>query len=305
MPSAVPASVPDVSPLSLPVVAGTGPEPSRAAVLSSLRASIARLEKPRLVPSTVGTGERAADVSQAWTLGDPCVDALLGPSGLDFAALHEIRPVQADGREAAAAAVGRAGALAFALRLAARRRVAMAHAGPAASQGRRGPVPAAILVCLSAREHLEIGRIHASGLAALGLDTSCLLIAETARQSETLWAMEEALNSAAVGLVVGCLEDLPLTPARRLALAAEQHAVPCLAVTAARAPAAGATASRWRIGPAPAAAHPLDAHAPGMARCEARLERLRRPAGRAAGCGDLTSFVLEWCDEALRFRLAA
>ncbi len=75
-----------------------------------------------------------------------------------------------------------------------------------------------------------------------------LLIVETAKPTETLWAMEEGLKSHALGAVIGCLQEVALTPARRLSLAAKAYATPCLLVTDARSPSAGATASRWRIG---------------------------------------------------------
>jgi protein ImuA len=159
---------------------------------------------------------------------------------------------------------------------------------------------ARILWCWPERWRYETGHLYGPGLARLGLDPGTLLIVETARKADALWALEEGLKSRSLVLAVGVLEDAALTPARRLALAAAEGATPCLLLTSARTPASGATSTRWRIGSAPSAPHLFDAKAPGAARSRVALER-----NRGAKPGPETSHMLEWSDETHCFRVAA
>jgi protein ImuA len=224
----------------------------------------------------------------------PELDQRIG--GLDQAGVHEIKPaVPGPG---VPAAMGMAAAFVFALRLAARRvldgtRQRTGAAGHISENG-------VILLCMPARDRLELGRLYGPGVAALGLDARQFLIVETAKAADTLWAMEEGLRSQVPAIVIGCLDELPLTPARRLSLAADQYLTPCIAVTGARTPAAGATASRWRIGAAQTGANSLDTDSPGLASCVAALERCRH----RVDAGEGEALTLEWCDETFRFRLA-
>ncbi len=215
-------------------------------------------------------------------MGADEIDARLGAKGFDSASLHEVKP-QTGGARAQAVA------LSFALRLAARRLTSIA-----AGKNKR------ILWCWPERAAREAGRLYGPGLAALGLDASAVLIVETARASDALWALEEGLKSGSLALAVGVLPDIALTPARRLALAAAEHATPALLLTDARAGVTAATATRWRIGSEKSAPHPFDPEAPGGARLAVTLERCR---GRPQS--ELLSRVLEWCDETHRFRMAS
>jgi hypothetical protein len=218
-----------------------------------------------------------------WTLGD---GHLL--NGLEAAVLHEVKP---EGRRAGAAAGDWAAALGFALRLAVRRLDALGAQ----------PAGARILWCWPSVLARELGRPCGQGLACLGLEPSSCLFVETARACETLWAMEEGLKSASLALVVGVLNEAALTPARRLSLAAAGSSTPCLIVTDPRAPAAGSTATRWRIGARRSAPHPFDAAAPGAPRYAVLLERCRAGALTAQAL----SLLLEWSDETRRFRVAS
>ena len=105
-------------------------------------------------------------------------------------------------------------------------------------------------------------RIYPDGLAAFA-DPGRLLMAQARRDEDILWAMEEALRSGALPLVVAEMASVPaLTPVRRLNLAAESGAE---AATTRRGlaplgvmltPGAGGAAgveSRWRMGFAPSA----------------------------------------------------
>jgi len=227
-----------------------------------------------------------------WTLGDPEVDGWLPGRQLDAATLGEIKPETYADIPAA---------LAFALLLATRRlgrsplSQAMASTMPAAN------LSGLVVWCWPLRLARESGGLYGPGLARLGLDPARLLLVETATPAETLWAMEESLGSGAAAMVIGCLDEVALTPARRLALAAAAHRTPALMVTAARSAAAAATFARWRIAAAPSAPHPFDPAAPGDPRFKLTLERCR---GAALGAV-LPSSVVEWRHDAYRFRVAA
>jgi protein ImuA len=215
-----------------------------------------------------------------WRLGVPALDAHLGPEGLAAAAVHEVKPA-AGGPVAGA----NAAALGFLLRLAARR-----IAGLETARG----LPR-ILCCSSAAALSEMGRLYGPGLAALGLDARTFLMVETGRETEALWAIEEGLRSGSLALVIGVLGQVALTPARRLSLAAEEYRTPCLLLTGGATPAAGATATRWRVAPAPSGLHPFDPAAPGTEHYRVSLERCRTAPPNA-----YTSFLLEWSGRAFR-----
>lgn len=286
----------------------TGQGQQRSALLEGLRQRIRLLERhaPRHgaagfaaegveVDGVASAASREAACRQAaaglWSLGVPEIDRRLGAAGLDAAGVHEIKPpLPAPGHSTAA---GWASAITFSLCLAVRRLEAVRALRPSR--------PRPLVWCWPAGAAGEVGRLHGPGLLALGLDPSLLLIAEAARPAETLWAIEEALRSGAVTLVLGVLDEVGLTPARRLSLAAQSSCTPCLLVSAPRSPPTAATASRWRVGAVESAPHPFDPAAPG-ARCHAvALERCRsRPVA-----GGPVPFIVEWSDETLGFRLAS
>jgi protein ImuA len=268
---------------------------SQESLLAGLRARIEALERHATSPALRALGSDAARAplsSSPWTLGAPEIDAhLMG--GLDASSLHEVKPQACAADPAAGASAGQwAAALGFALRLAVRRSDALD-----ARSGVRAPV----LWCWTSAVARELGQPCGQGLAALGLDPRACLFVETKRASEALWAMEEGLKSASLALVVGVMKTVELTPARRLALAAAGSLTPCLIVTDPRSPAAGSTATRWRIGARKSAAHSFDRDAPGARRFTASLERCRH----AALAPQALSLSLEWSDETHRFRVAS
>ena len=260
--------------------------PHDTALIEGLRRRIHDIERhtPILAP-VLEPGSTAP-----WTPGIGDIDAYLGPAGLNASAVHEIKPATT-GAGAAIASMG------FALRLASRRLQQVTATHP------DGPRPR-ILWCVTRNNAHETGELYAPGLAALGLDPACFLIVETARTSEALWAMEEGLKCAGLALVIGQPGAIDLTPARRLSLAAEHASTPCLLLTPQQAPSAAATATRWRIHPAPSAMHRFDGRAPGRPCLTATLERCQHSPGSSLGGssrGDSSqsfalpkSFVLEW-----------
>ncbi|MGE0627635.1 MAG: hypothetical protein AB7O43_07380 [Hyphomicrobiaceae bacterium] len=214
-------------------------------------------------------------------------DRLLGGEGLEIGAVHEIKPMPGGSGWTA----GWTAARAFALALAGRRLLA-----DDADPIRRDRM---LLWCVGAGMGGEFGLPYGAGLTALGIDPGRLIVAEPASAQDALWVLEEALGSGALALVAGEVDEIGLTPARRLALAAARTHTPCLVVTHPRAEATAATATRWRVGPALSPPHPFDACAPGAVRFAVALERCRsRPLP-----GSVFS-ILEWCDAAYHFRVA-
>ena len=259
--------------------------------LLALRESIRAIERMPPALSTFGADAlpgslRHLEASSAWTLGEKSIDDIIGATGLDTAGVHEFKSA-ADMPMAAA----HASALRFALALVVRR---LLSAG-SSRQNKH------VLLCATQARYAEAGAPYGPGLIALGIDPSRLLLVETARETETLWAIEEGLKSKSLALVFGQVSDIPLTPARRLALAADGASTPCFLLTHPRSSPAAATATRWRVAPAPSAGHGLDPSAPGAPRFRVELERCRSAQTSLPS----VPYLLEWCDAAYRFRVVS
>jgi protein ImuA len=146
--------------------------------------------------------------------------------------------------------------------------------------------------------HHPHGRLHGHGLNALGLDPNRLILVETAHRKETLWAIEEALRSAAPVAVAAFIDTLDLKLSQRLHLAATDAGLPLFLL---RPPSsaywgeASAAATRWRIGTAEAARDRFGLVARPCWRLH--LERCRN--GRPG------QWVVEYDHVAHRFSLAA
>jgi hypothetical protein len=272
-----------------PTLPSTARPPSRAHLIEGLRQRVQAIERRLSLDEGDASGPvRSRRMAGAWVLGAPHIDDLLGATGLDPAACHEIKP--GSGRASASAA-----ALAFTLALARRRLETHAAHGAATSK----TLPR-ILWCTARGTNADLGMLHAAGLARFGLDASAFLMLEVQRRKDVLWALEEGLRSESLAMVIGALDKVDLTPARRLSLAARDGRTPLILLTPARSPATGATATRWRIAPAPSAAHPFDTRTPGMPRLAVNLERCR-----SAPPATETALTLEWSDETHRFRMAS
>jgi protein ImuA len=141
----------------------------------------------------------------------------------------------------------------------------------------------------------DYGRPHGHGLNALGLDPSRLILVETAHRKDTLWAMEEALRSRAPAAVAGVIDKLDLKTSQRLHLAATDCGRPLFLLRPADMMEASAAATRWRVGPAPAARDRFGLIT--RARWRLMLERCRN--GRAG------EWMVEYDHVAHRFSLAA
>ena len=102
----------------------------------------------------------------------------------------------------------------------------------------------------------------------------------TRRPEDALFALEEALRCRDLAFVIGELTGDPrvldFTASRRLAVAAERHGVPLYLLRRGGRADLSAARARWRVGPAPSAAHPWNGHAPGAPGFDADLFRARR-----------------------------
>lgn len=262
-------------PLAIPA----GVYPPRDELLRGLRQRIRAVEHALLSPA------KAAEEGNPWTLGVPEFDNELGPAGLDPCGVHEVKPFPPG---EAGSASQEAAALGFALRLAVRRL-------------RDPPLGAGLLWCWTSHRAAELGRPYGLGLEALGLDPAAIVFLEAARARDVLWSLEEGLKSGALGLVLGVLDHVDLSSARRLSLAAKSHRTPCLLLTAARRETTAATATRWRAGCFASGPHAFDPRAPGIARHAVTLEHCRH----RAAAGESRALPLEWSHETHCFRLAS
>jgi protein ImuA len=193
-----------------------GSSPSVAKELvAALRERVRRIERPTAIAHGV------------LPFGLAAIDRALPGGGLAGGALHEI--IGADGDE-------EDGALAAAFAA-----VVLARLAAATDD--------IVLWCLPRTD------LYGPGLAAHGLDPQRLVLVRTARDAETLWAMEEGLRAAGVAAVLGETGALPDVAGRRLQLAAERSGVMAFALRrwrnagqAARERALpSAAATRWRI----------------------------------------------------------
>jgi protein ImuA len=145
------------------------------------------------------------------------------------------------------------------------------------------------------RPYRPHGRLHGHGLSALGLDPGRLILVETAHRKETLWAMEEAVRSAAPAAVVGVIDTLDLKLSQRLHLAATDAGLPVFLLRPAQTLESSAAATRWHIGTAAAARDRFGLVT--RPRWHLQLERCRN--GRPG------QWVVEYDHVAHRFSLAA
>ena len=244
---------------------------NRAAVMAELR---------RLMP-------RMGEQRKPLPFGLAAIDSHLPDGGLACGALHEIVPA-AEGCVATA--------LGFIAAVLAR----ISSAPPQGQREQRAASPRAhplffIAPTYGLRPYRPHGRLHGHGFNALGLDPARLILVETAHRKETLWAMEEAVRSAAPAAVVGVIDTLDLKLSQRLHLAATDAGLPVFLLRPAPTLESSAAATRWRIGPAKAARDRFGLLT--QPRWHLQLERCRN--GRPG------EWVVEYDHVAHRFSLAA
>ena len=217
-------------------------------------------------------------------LGHAAIDNRLPRGGLACGALHEIIP---DAGSTPAA---------FGFMAALLARVASPLPLPF-PEGGRPPAPRArtIFIVLPAHGLRDHGCLHGHGLRVLGLDPSRVVLVETARRKDTLWALEEALRSRTPAAVAGAVDKLDLKSSQRLHLAAADGGLPLFLMRPSLTLESSAAATRWRIGTAEAARDRFGLFA--RARWRLALERCRN--GRPG------EWVVEYDHVAHRFSLVA
>jgi protein ImuA len=184
----------------------------------------------------------------------PAIDRALPGRGLALGTLHEVAGSDQEEEDGAVAAAFLAGILA---RL-------------------KPELP--VLWCLTGDD------LYGPGLAAFGLDSRRLVLAQARHPREMLWAMEEGLRSSALAAVVGEVGMLTLPASRRLLLAAEASGVTAFALrrwrdggrAAAQRLAPNAAETRWRIKAQPGA---IAVSEPGIGRVRWQVELWRCRGG--------------------------
>src|SRR5579885_1315262 len=207
--------------------------------LHTLRERVRRIERPSVAAHGVVP------------LGVTAIDRVLPGGGLARGALHEILGAGGDEEDGALAAAFAAGLVA---------RLVATAAAP-------------VLWCLARPD------LYGPGLVAHGLDPARLLLAQTARDADLLWAMEEGLRSPGLAAVVGEIAILPDVAGRRLQLAAERSGVTAFVL---RRWYGGDQAARERRRPPAAPRQPSPAGGEGNGSGSA-TKRMGKGGGRGAG----------------------
>jgi len=206
--------------------------------LKMLAERIARLEA-----GTAGRTESPPPVP----LRSAAIDGVLPGGGLARGAVHELMGPGHDGDQRGDGAL-----MGFSSVVLSRLMEADEHARPA-------------LWCMNRRlQHvggLLSGLVYPPGLQAMGVPMERLLFAYTNNDRETLWAMEEALQSRAVSAALGELSLFEPMAARRLQLTAQSHGGTALVLWPGRAGSAASFAeTRWRLASLPSLDAEMEPH---------------------------------------------
>ncbi len=120
--------------------------------------------------------------------------------------------------------------------------------------------------------------IFPPALRMFGVQPDRIIFADLKKESDVLWAMEEALKCSALTAVVADLHDLSFTASRRLQLAVEQSMVTGFIIRRnVRKPGTTACVSRWKITSVPG--DQID-DLPGLGFPQWKVELLRIRNGR-------------------------
>ena len=264
--------------------------PDRAAVLARLRG---------LLPRQAGWRE---DVNATLPFGLVAFDSHLPNGGLACGALHEIVPTTQAALPAAFGFV-----VAILARLSSSYGAGLADGertdahclrhdfsngfpnGPSYGTERR------IVFVMPAHALRQCGRLSGHGLKNLGLNPRHAILVETAHWQDSLWALVEALRSAAPQAVAGMIDRLDLKTSQKLYLTAAEAGLPLLLLRPSQTLESSAAATRWRIDAAAGARDRFGSYA--RARWQVQLERCRN--GRSG------EWVVEYDHVAHRFSLVA
>ena len=165
----------------------------------------------------------------------------------------------------------------------------------AASARRRG----VILHVQQSTLGIEHGDTLYAGAEGFQSQANSILSVFTRKGTDALWAIEEGIKSAAVGLVIAEIANCDFTASRRLVLASSRYGVPVILLMPYMREGATAAKARWRVRPRLSANNQFDPRGLGAARWHAVLERSRQ-APHFAG----RRFNLEWNDDTLSLTMA-
>jgi protein ImuA len=140
----------------------------------------------------------------------------------------------------------------------------------------------------------EHGRPYAPGLLKGALQPKRFVVVSLPHPRDMGFVLEEALAMAPVAAVLGEGPPLDFTETRRLSLIAGRSGVPCLFLNTEAVVEASVALTRWRVGPLPGPADPLDPKKPGPPAWAVELTRAR---GGKPGTWEIT-----WDDETHSFR---
>lgn len=260
--------------------------PDRAAILARLRGLLAR---------QAGWRE---DVNATLPFGLVAFDSHLPNGGLACGALHEIVPTTQAALPAAFGFV-----VAILARLSSSYGAGLAdgertdaHCLPHGFQN--GPpygTERRIVFVMPAHALRQRGRPSGHGLKSLGLNPRRAILVETVHWQDSLWALVEALRSAAPQAVAGMIDRLDLKTSQKLHLTAAEAGLPLLLLRPSQTLESSAAATRWRIDAAAGARDRFGSYA--RARWQVQLERCRN--GRPG------EWVVEYDHVAHRFSLVA
>jgi len=228
----------------------------RAEIVEELRRQLSRSEAAEACPLPFGL---------------PAIDAHLPQGGLTGGALHEIVP---EARGDMPAAFG------FVAAMLGRIRSVRSSGAP-------------LFLITSPCSLATFGRLYGHGLNGFGLDPARVILVEAQNVTQALWAMEEALNSAAPAAVAGVIGKLDFRASQRLHLAAGAAGRLLLLL---RPPGMTSVAvTRWRVAAAAAALDRFGLIA--RWRWQLKLERCRN--------GRPSQWIVEFDHATHRFSLAA
>ena len=163
-----------------------------------------------------------------------------------------------------------------------------------------GQVTGPILWVAQSKTAMEHGHLFQTGLSSFHAEQPTVLTVRTRKLPDALWAIEEAICSKVIGLVIAEIEDTDFTASRRLSLASDRSGVPAILLMPYKREGASAAQARWRVGAQVSAPNRFDAHGLGRPRWRAVLERSRQVpqlAGR--------SFDIELDDETFSLNLVS
>ena len=142
----------------------------------------------------------------------------------------------------------------------------------AAARSRRG----AIVWVVQRRLALDHGTFLPAGMQQVCRQPRPVISVDVSKHGDALWAIEEAVCSAAAGCVIAEIDRVDFTASRRLALASGRHGVPVILLMPYTCEGSTAASARWRVSPRPSSQNLFDPRAPGHVRWRAVLERSRQ-----------------------------